>query len=149
MIEAYMESDKRTVFATWGCIVEKKDGKFLPYSQWKDCILGTENSEYSLFGGGGIYPPNIFDDEILRSDVFMKLCPTADDIWFWVQEKRNGIKTNLTKHSGYGLHRPIDRLYDYDISGDGCLTVDNVLKGQNDVQLRNLLEYYYLGEIIE
>lgn len=150
MIEAYKESDRRTVFATWGCVVEKMDGKYLPYSQWKDCSLGTENSEYSLFGGSGcIYPPNIFDDEMFKSDVFMKLCPTADDIWFWIQEKRSGVKTNLTKYRGYGLHRPIDRVYDYDVAGDGCLTVENVLNRRNDVQLRKLLEYYHLGEMIE
>ncbi len=149
MIEAYTESDRRTIFATWGCIVEKMDGKYLPYSHWKDCSFGTENSEYSLFGGGGIYPPNVFDDEIFKSDVFLKLCPTADDIWFWIQEKRMGIKTQLTPCHGYGLHRPIDRIYDYEIAGDGCLSVNNVLNGQNDVQLRKLLEYYHLGEMTE
>lgn len=149
MVDAYNNSDKHCVFATWGCIVEKKDGKYLPYTQWRDCIYGDENSEYSLFGGGGGYPPHIFDNEILREDIFMRLCPTADDLWFWVQEKRMGVKTQLTEIHGYGLHRPIDRIYDYDVTGDGCLTTINGVNGQNDVQFRNLLEYYNLGEIAE
>ena len=150
MVDAYRNSDKHTVFATWGCIVGKENGKYLPYTQWKDCQYGDENSEYSLYGGGGGgYPPHIFDNETLREDIFMKLCPTADDIWFWIQEKRMGINTQLTPNHGYGLHRPIDRIYDYDIAGNECLTVENVLNRRNDVQLRKLLEYYHLGEMIE
>ena len=72
MVDAYADSDKRTVFATWGCIVGKQEGKYLPYSQWQDCQYGDENSEYSLFGGAAGYPPHIFDDEIFREDLFMK-----------------------------------------------------------------------------
>lgn len=149
MVDAYNNSDRRSVFATWGCVVGKKDGMYLPYSQWKDCQYGDANSEYSLFGGGGGYSPKIFDKEIFREDLFMTLCPTADDIWFWVQEKRMGVKTQLTEKHGYGLHRPVDRIYDYDITGDGCLTAINVLGGKNDEQLKNALEYYHLGEIVE
>lgn len=147
MVEAYRNSDKHTVFATWGCIVGKENGKYLPYTQWKDCQYGDENSEYSLYGGGGGYPPHIFDDEILREDIFMKLSPTADDIWFWIQEKRMGVKTRLTTNHGYGLHRLVDRISAYDTSG--ALTAINDIGGQNDVQLRKLLDYYHLGEMIE
>ena len=32
MIEAYENSDKRTVFATWGCLPIKEKGQYLPYS---------------------------------------------------------------------------------------------------------------------
>lgn len=147
MIDAYEHSDMRTVFATWGCVVGKEDGKYLPYSQWKDCQYGDENSEYSLFGGGGGYPPHIFDDEILREDLFMKLCPTADDIWFWVQEKRMGVKTNLTEKHGYGLHRLVDRMSAYDVENSGSLTAINVMGRKNDEQLQDLLAYYQLGEM--
>ncbi len=150
MKDAYNNSDKRTVFATWGCIVGKKDGKYLPYSQWKDCLYGDANSEYSLFGGGGGgYSPKIFDKEIFREDLFMTLCPTADDIWFWIQEKRMGVKTQLTEKHGYGLHRLVDRITAFDIEGGGGLTAINVLGGKNDEQLKKALEYYHLGEIIE
>lgn len=149
MVDAYNNSDKRTVFATWGCIVGKKDGKYLPYSQWKDCEFGDANSEYSLFGGGSIYPPHVFDEDVSNEKLFMDLCPTADDIWFWVQEKRMGVKTQLTEKHGYGLHRLVDRITAFDIEGGGGLTAINVLGGKNDEQLKKALEYYHLGEIIE
>ena len=144
MIDAYRGSDKRTVFATWGCIVGMQDGEYLPYSQWKDCKYEDRNSEYSLYGGGSIYPPHIFDNEVSNKDVFMKLCPTADDIWFWAQEKRMGVKVCLTEKHGYGLHRLIDRISAYDVIGSGSLTAVNVLGQKNDEQLRAVLDYYQL-----
>lgn len=145
MVDAYEDSNKRTVFGTWGCIPEKMDGKYISYSKWKDCSYGDKDCEISLFGGGGaIYPPHIFDDEVLRRDLFMKLSPTADDLWFWVQEIRNGVSVRLTPVHGYGLHRPVDRRYEYDVTGDGCLTSINVIEGQNDSQFQRLLEYYNL-----
>ena len=145
MVEAYENSDKKTVFATWGCMPKKINGQYVPYSQWKDCKYGNKNSEFSLFGGGGgIYPPKIFDTEILREDLFMQLCPTADDIWFWVQEKRLGINIKVSEKNGYGLHRPINRIEAYDWSQKGTLFYANCVEGANDIQLENVLKYYQL-----
>lgn len=148
LTEAYEQSDKQTVIGQWGCVPIKDNGKFLPYNQWQDWSKGNEQSPISFFGGlGCVYPP-IFDGEILRSDIFMKLCPTADDIWFWVMEERQHIKRKYIRQKGYGYHIPIDRVYDYDIAGDNCLNTINGLQGQNDVQLRALLDYYHLEDEI-
>lgn len=144
MVEAYENSDKRTVFATWGCLPIKEKGQYLPYSQWKDCKYGNKNSEFSLFGGGSIYPPNVFDEEMFREDLFMKLCPTADDIWFWVQEKRLGLNVKVTDVNGYGLHRPINRIEAYEGAQKNTLYYTNCVHGANDVQLDNVLKYYNL-----
>ena len=140
MVEAYWNSDKKTVFATWGCIPEKREGKYIPYSLWRDCKYGNNYSEYSLFGGGGIYPPHVFDEEIFKEELFTKLCPTADDIWFWVQELRNGIKTSLTKNNGFGLHESVNRINDF--TYEGTLFLTNGIGRKNDEQLKAALEYY-------
>ena len=71
MVECYEQSDKRTVFATWGCIPVKENGKYIPYTQWKDCKYGNAQTEYSLFGGGSIYPPHIFDEDVTNDKLFM------------------------------------------------------------------------------
>lgn len=142
MASAYNNSDKKTVFATWGCIPEKREGRYIPYSQWKDCRFGNEFSEYSLYGGGSIYPPHVFDDEVLREDLFMKLCPTADDIWFWIQEKRMGVNVQLTEKHGYGLHILVDRVTAYKEYQNNTLYFENCIQGQNDQQLSAVLNYY-------
>lgn len=145
MTKAYQESDKKTVLGQWGCIPEKKDGKYIPYNEWKDCKYGNDDSPISVFGGYGCcYPPHIFDEEILKKELFMKLCPKADDIWFWAMEERQGIKRSYLPQKGYGYHRPVDKIYEYKIGADGCLTSTNVINGENDRQLRNVLDYYHL-----
>ena len=140
---AFENSDKKTVLGQWGCVPEKKDGKYIPYNQWKDCKHRNQDSEISFFGCGGcLYPPKIFDDEIFNEEVFMKHCPTADDIWFWVMEKRLNIKTQLIEPSGYGYNQSVNRIEEYDWSQKGTLMHTNVVGGRNDEQLRALLELY-------
>lgn len=141
---AYQESDKKTVLGQWGCIPEKKDGEYIPYNQWKDCKHRTASSEISFFGCCCCYPPSIFDNEIFNENVFMKLCPTADDIWFWVMEKRQNIKTQLIEPSGYGYNQSVNRIEEYDWSQTGTLMHANVVGGKNDEQLRALLEFYQI-----
>ena len=142
MREAYDASDKHTVLGQWGCIPQRQDGRFLPYSQWKDCKYGDETSEISFFGCCCCYPPNIFDDEILKEDIFMSLCPTADDIWFWVMEKRLGIKTKLIEPSGNTYNTSVNRIEEYDWTQQGTLMYLNVTQGKNDEQLEALLKHY-------
>lgn len=147
MTDAYQRSDRKTILGQWGCIPGKKDGKFLPYSQWKDCKFGDDESPISFIGCGGIcYPPHIFDDEVLNCEVFMRLCPKADDIWFWVMEERLGIKRDYIPQKGYGYHTSVDRIFDYNVGADNCLTLSNVLHGENDIQLKMVLDYYGLDK---
>ena len=81
---------------------------------------------------------------MFREDLFMKLCPTADDIWFWVQEKRLGLNVKVTDVNGYGLHRPINRIEAYEGAQKNTLYYTNCVHGANDVQLDNVLKYYNL-----
>ena len=145
LVDAYEHSDKRTVYATCAKIPEKRGGKYIPYSEWKGDEYADEQTNVSLIGcGGGIYPPDIFDDEILKSDIFMSLAPTADDLWFWVQERRMSVSVKLTPKHGYHLLRPVDRIEDYDINNADNLTRINVIQGNNALQFDNLLNYYHI-----
>lgn len=145
LYSAYQNSDKLTVLGMWGCIPEKKNGKFLPYSKWKDCKYRNEDSEISFFGVGSCcYPPHIFDDEIFKKEIFLQLCPTADDIWFWAMQERLHIKKEYITPCGFGFHRSVNRIEEYDWGQQGTLMYQNVVQGKNDQQLRNVVEYYQL-----
>ena len=146
MTDAYMASDKKTILGQWGCKPEKQEGKYIPYNQWKDGQYDVIDSDISFYGCCCCYPPYVFDGEILKRELFTKLCPTADDIWFWAMEERQHIKRRYITPSGYGYNKPVDRIYDYDIAGDGCLTVINGLGGANDVQFRKVVDYYHLED---
>ena len=42
--------------------------------------------------GGVLYPPHSLSEEMLKSDLFMQLAPTVDDIWFWAAAVSKGTK---------------------------------------------------------
>jgi hypothetical protein len=76
-------------------IALRKDGTPLPYQDWKLCLEKCpEKNELAFFigVGGVLYPPHCFSDEVLNKDVFMNLCPTADDVWFNAMRLLNGVK---------------------------------------------------------
>lgn len=45
--------------------------------------------------GSVLYPPNCFYKDILNRDLFMKLAPTNDDQWFWVQGILNNVRVRV------------------------------------------------------
>lgn len=143
LVDSYQKSDKHSVIGTWAFTAKKRDGHYLPYSVWKEKENDNDSKEYSLIGCGGIlYPPHIFDEEILKEDLFMEMAPTADDLWFWVMEKRLGISVRLIPQARYGLHITVNRLDDWEPNRGGSLHYINDLQGKNDVQLSRLISYY-------
>lgn len=40
--------------------------------------------------GGVLYPPHSLDEKMLRSELFMEIAPTVDDIWFWLAAVSKG-----------------------------------------------------------
>ena len=64
----------------------KKDGnKISPYLEWMKYDLKKFSQCINLFPtgvGGVLYPPGSLNKELFNPDIFMKLCPTADDVWF-------------------------------------------------------------------
>ncbi len=87
--------------------------------------------------GGVLYPPGIFYKDILDSELFMKLAPTNDDIWFWFMAALNNAKVNVVPSN-------ISRANYIKGTQEGpCLTKINDA-GENLFweQFNNLLSYY-------
>lgn len=76
--------------------------------------------------GGVLYPPNVLNNELLNKDIFMTICPRADDLWLWAMGKKNHA---YWSYSGMKLgFLPVM------IPGNIKLATDN-LAGGNDSQL--------------
>ena len=45
--------------------------------------------------GGVLYPPHCFYRDILDEELFMRLAPTNDDQWFWIQAVLNGVRVRV------------------------------------------------------
>lgn len=55
--------------------------------------------------GGVLYPANSLDGEVVNSELFNRLAPTNDDIWFWFMAIKAGTRINVVK----GNHpKPVD-----------------------------------------
>jgi hypothetical protein len=62
-------------------------GRPVPYANWpiEDAPGGASRYLFPTGVGGVMYARDIFHVDVLRSDLFSSLCPTADDVWlYWM-----------------------------------------------------------------
>lgn len=144
LFSAYRESDQKSIICRNGMRLHKKDGKFITYSEQSH--ISTCDDEPGIpFGVSGVlYPPHIFDDEIFNSNVYKKICPFTDDLWFGIM----------------ALRRHVDVLYVHENSWESACVVDNndefnqelstAMHFANDERaneiFRNLINYYQLED---
>ena len=74
------------------------NGELLPYSRWKYNNINDLNSKNILpIGADGIlYPPKAFKDIVFNEDLFLSLCPRADDLWFKAMALLNNTSSQLS-----------------------------------------------------
>lgn len=117
--------------------ISLKDGKY--QANGRRNVTGCRSSFlYKVVGCGGVlYPPHSLNPEIIREDIFMKICETNDDVWFWMMAVLNGTK----------VHMPIKN--DAKIRYVEHTQEGPTLSSKNDrgeklfwVQFKNMLEYY-------
>ena len=73
----------------------RPDGRAMPYTDWEMETPKTEvnNQRERLFltgGAGVLYPPGSLHREVTNENLFMKLCPDADDVWLFCMAEMQG-----------------------------------------------------------
>ena len=65
-------------------ISRNEAGDLLPYKQWPRLAYGASSERPLLPIGyaGVLYPPGTLDERVTDVDLFMRLAPKADDLWF-------------------------------------------------------------------
>ncbi len=146
IIEHLVKKHRRYPKAVCGCRVLRvgaKNKKVNKHRTWKiyrgirPYYLGMwpRLNNLAASGAGTLFPPHCLHPDILREDIFMELCPTTDEIWFWAMAVRNGTKT-APAASAYGLKL---------VSGSQEEALWQVnTKGEflNDVSMGKILEAY-------
>jgi len=92
-------------------IMADRDGVLKGYFQWKRYKPRTYWRNFPrpgydnlLFGMGGVlYPPRSLDATMFDPEVFTKLAPTVDDVWFWAAATSAGTKVLPIP---FGQHKP-------------------------------------------
>lgn len=81
-----------------------EDGEFRTIAGGYD-IYSHPSYLHKLTGGSGsCYPPHSLHPDITKEELFMKLAPTNDDIWFWLMAAMNGMRCNVVRHSCTALY---------------------------------------------
>ncbi len=76
-----------------------------PYRQWKrnSTLLKASYRHFMTGCGGVLYPPHSLYKDVDNIELFQKLAPFADDIWFWAMSVLNGVKIR----NFYGRHKKV------------------------------------------
>lgn len=127
-----------------------KTGEILPYKKWKKKISGETVGYKNFFTGAGtvLYPPHCLYKDITDKDLFTKLAPKADDIWFWAMAVLNNTKIKVVKDNISELTY-VNPERERGLTGELTLFASNK-KGGNDIQLEKILQHYpQIKEIIK
>jgi hypothetical protein len=109
---------------------------YAPYQQWDWDFLTDGEVREDLFPtgvAGVLYPPASLSTAVLDCSKFMKLCPTADDVWLYWMGRLAGSKV---KQVGGGFAQVA-----WTGSQDISLVSEN-MDGRNDEQLQAVMAAY-------
>lgn len=115
-----------------------ENGVIKPYKQWRWAIGGNKiqegNDIFFTGGAGALYPPGALAPQDLIPEQFLKLCPTADDVWlYFITTKNQYTPTKV----------PSDQLeYTWNNSQDIGLMHENVGNHKNDDYINILSQIY-------
>ena len=124
-------------------------GKPQSYLKWAGCAQVDDDSPLNFFtsGGGVVFPAHCLASEAFDEDVFMRICPHADDVWFNAMALLKGTRTIQCKgkdlHGGNFIAVPQ--------SEETPLCAINTTRKrdgtcENDVQLKAVFDRYNLWD---
>lgn len=120
-----------------------KNGFPESYNNWQPSKNTVSFLNFPTAVGGNLYPPlSLFRDACSR-DLFLRLSPAADDIWFYAMAVLQKTRIRKVKN-GYSKAFDFDYILDDEYKSIPKLADINVKNNQNDVQLKNVLEHYNL-----
>lgn len=133
LCEAWQGDFNQVVAYRTHLIHVEKDGNLSPYNSWKHNIHWVKHNTGILFptsGSGVLYPPGVFDPQVTYKDLFMSLCPNADDVWlFWMLNLKSAKVVKTKKRLN---------LVCWPGSDEGGLAAENVINNGNDLQIKNM-----------
>ena len=107
-----------------------------PYEKWNEIIDNKKSSYNYMFATTAsiLYPPNCYNQEAFREDIFLKNAPTADNIWFWVMALIHNRKIKVLKKQT-NITKNLKKL-------KFIFKAFSKTKNSKDIELQNLLKFY-------
>ena len=145
MLKSFQENRNCIHAYTMHEVTFTTEGNLKKYHDWIDNDFVKDFPAEKAFpvGVGGIlYQKTLLYADVCDVNLFKRLCPMADDIWFFFMAKLNGTMykkiENKTRHYIF-----MDGLYQL-THKDASLSKENVGENKNDIQLRNVISHYHL-----
>lgn len=144
LFNAYKINPKLIYFNRGHRIRLKKDGKPDKYLKWYWRVLDYKISalNFPTTGGGTLFPPHCFNNEVFNEQVFMDICTYADDIWFKAMALYNGTKCRKVYTHNNGGEDYIENPH----VQDNALSSYNVKA--NDIQIKAVFDRYNLYKFL-
>lgn len=140
LLRTYWENP-RNIICSRSHFIKKRGMGCAPYDSWAKyeergkAGYGASHANFFTSGAGVLFPVFLLDKRVLSKEIFMRLAPTADDVWLnficWI----SGIKVKNAEGVLGNL------IYINDFSGNG-LALENVVRRKNDSQIRAVLDYF-------
>lgn len=92
--------------------------------------------------GGVLFPAHSLPDEVFNFEVFQRLAPKADDLWYKAMSLLNDTPV-LNVHSFFDID--YERYVDFDVQDIG-LFYENLWQGGNNAILNALFDHYQLWD---
>ena len=139
MVAEAADGAAKVILCHRGHRVEVEEGNGLaPYNSWaldvQDAAARDPSDDILPTGVGGIlYPPHSLSADVTDARLMKKLCPTADDLWFYWMARKAGSKVRKVGPRFPMIEWPTARASSlWDANRDGG----------NDRQMRNLEEAF-------
>lgn len=112
------------------------------YKNWEIVTKGGKTSclNFPTGAGGTLYFPHALCEKVLDEELFLRLCPTGDDIWFWAMAILNNTKITVTRHPMNDLTY-VNLARERGILDEETLWISNQ-DGMNDKQINNILKEF-------
>lgn len=121
-----------------------RQGDLLPYNEWvKEIRDSVGHNVFPTGGAGCLYKRSLLHCDICKEELFMKLAPMADDVWFYFMEILKGTQRVILSFEKKYAYIPLDVFYQY-LHKTSNLSNFNCKESQNDLQIQNIMNYYKL-----
>ena len=118
------------------------DGSLQPSNAWPYAEDGSLSYLNIATGVGGVlYFPGCFHSDVTDVEKFLRLCPTADDLWLWAMEILAGQMIRKTAAPRRELVC-VNPLREFSPDPKEHLMAENMFYGGNDRQLHQLMREY-------
>lgn len=143
LVTAYNQ-DPTKIYAHRAHQIKFNENGIETYNAWYEEV--SDKVGISIFptsGGGTLYKKELLYKDICKEELFMKLCPIADDVWNYFMGNLNHTKNVVLPYRGY-IYLPLDVFYQRLHKGSN-LAYSNYNECMNDVQIKAVMEYYKLS----